>query len=207
MNLNRYTEKAQEAILAAQQAAEQNGHPEVLPEHLVVALTGQRDGIVPAVLGKMNVDIAAVTRSVQELLDKLPRAHGGAQPGLSSRLRKVLTAAEQELTNLIAAYMDAEQQLNRPPKNAEELKTLLKRFGDPDDLLTSPNDGEAYVVVWGANLAGGPTEYEGMFPIIAYERKGTGSGRAVVDIRGRPLTVPQGDFTKLTFVRGHKPSG
>ena len=38
MNLNRYTEKAQEAILAAQQLAERAGHPEVLPEHLLLAL-------------------------------------------------------------------------------------------------------------------------------------------------------------------------
>ena len=50
MNLNRYTEKAQEAILAAQQLAERAGHPEVLPEHLLLALMNQPDGIVPAVV-------------------------------------------------------------------------------------------------------------------------------------------------------------
>ena len=128
--------------------------------------------------------------------------------GCSSSVHVVpLTAAEQELTNIVAAYMDAEQQLNRPPKNAEELKPFLKRLGDPEDLLTSPNDGEPYGVAWGAALSGGPTAYQGMFPIIAYERKGTGTSRAVVDVRGRPLTVPQADFSKLTFVRGHKPPG
>jgi hypothetical protein len=45
-----------------------------------------------------------------------------------------------------------------------------------------------------------------MFPIIAYERKGAGGQRAVTDIRGRPITVPDEDFPKLTFVGGHKPS-
>jgi hypothetical protein len=45
-----------------------------------------------------------------------------------------------------------------------------------------------------------------MFPILAYERKGTGGQRALTDIRGRPLTVPEGDFPKLTFVGRHKPS-
>jgi ATP-dependent Clp protease ATP-binding subunit ClpB len=111
MNLNRYTEKAQEAILATQQAAERSGHPEVLPEHLLVALAGQRDGIVPAVLGKMNVDATVVATEVQQVLDKLPRAHGGAQPGLSSRLRKVLTAAEQEAERLKDEYTSTEHLL------------------------------------------------------------------------------------------------
>ena len=111
MNLNRYTEKAQEAILAAQQSAERSGHPEVLPEHLLLTLTGQADGIVPAVLGKMNVDPAAVTGDVQQILGKLPQAHGGAQPGLSARLRKVLTAAEQEAERLKDDYTSTEHLL------------------------------------------------------------------------------------------------
>jgi ATP-dependent Clp protease ATP-binding subunit ClpB len=111
MNLNRYTEKAQEAILAAQQAAERSGHPEVIPEHLVVALATQRDGIVPAVLGKMNVDATAVVSDVQQTLAKLPQAHGGAQPGLSSRLRKVLTAAEQEAERLKDEFTSTEHLL------------------------------------------------------------------------------------------------
>ena len=75
-------------------------------------------------------------------------------------------------------------------------------------MLISPNDGEPYVIVWGVDTArGGPTDYQGMWGIIAYERKGAGGKRAVVDVRGRPLTIPEPDFTKLTFVGGHKPSG
>jgi hypothetical protein len=45
-----------------------------------------------------------------------------------------------------------------------------------------------------------------MFPILAYERKGVGGKRAITDIRGRPMTVPEKDLAKLTFVGGHKPS-
>jgi hypothetical protein len=62
------------------------------------------------------------------------------------------------------------------------------------------------VVVWGANPGGGPTDYKGMFPIIAYERKGTDGRRAVTDVRGRPLTVPAEDFPKLKFVGHHQPA-
>ncbi len=55
MNINKYTEKAQEAVLGAQQLAEQASHPQIEPEHLLVALVEQRDGIVPEVLRKMDV--------------------------------------------------------------------------------------------------------------------------------------------------------
>src|SRR5689334_3664261 len=53
MDLNRYTEKAREAVLATQQLADRAGHSELLPEHLLLALLEQPDGIVPAVLAMM----------------------------------------------------------------------------------------------------------------------------------------------------------
>ena len=87
MNLNKYTEKAQEAVVVAQQLAERAGHPELTPEHLLVALLQQRDGIVPAVLGKMNIDVAQTLAAVEALLSRLPRAQGGAVPAPSARLR------------------------------------------------------------------------------------------------------------------------
>jgi len=118
-----------------------------------------------------------------------------------------LSDSEKKLTYIALAYVDAHSQLRHGPKNADELKPFLKAYGDPDQLLVSPSDGEPYVVVWGADPSrGGPTEYKQMFPILAYERKGAGGKRAVTDIRGRPMTVPEEDIPKLTFVRDHKPS-
>ena len=108
MNLNRYTEKAQEAVLGAQQLAEQAGHPEVVPEHLLLALIAQSDGVVPAVLAKMNVDARALGPEAQGLVNRLPKVQGGAQPGLSSRLRKVLSAAESEAAALKDEFTSTE---------------------------------------------------------------------------------------------------
>jgi ATP-dependent Clp protease ATP-binding subunit ClpA len=54
MNLNKYTEKAQESVVGSQQLAEQSGHPLIEPEHLLVALAEQHEGIVPEVLRKMS---------------------------------------------------------------------------------------------------------------------------------------------------------
>jgi ATP-dependent Clp protease ATP-binding subunit ClpB len=108
MDLNRYTEKAQQAILAAQQRAERDGHPEIAPEHLLTALLTQADGIVPALLGKMQVNAQAIVGGAEALLKALPRTQGGAQPGLSSRLRGVLSAAEREAESLTDEYTSTE---------------------------------------------------------------------------------------------------
>src|SRR5438874_13543503 len=108
MDLNRYTEKGQEAILSAQKLAERGGHPELFPEHVLLALLTQADGIVPAVLGKMNVDTPGLSAAVQSLIDKLPKVQGGAQPGISPRLRKVLTSAEDEAQRLTDEFTSTE---------------------------------------------------------------------------------------------------
>jgi len=108
MNLNRYTEKAQEAVLGAQQVAERAGHAEMTPEHLLLALIAQRDGIVPALVGKMNLDPSRLGPAAQSLVDRLPRVGGGAQPAPSARLRKVVSAAEQEAEQLKDEYVSTE---------------------------------------------------------------------------------------------------
>jgi ATP-dependent Clp protease ATP-binding subunit ClpB len=100
MNINKYTEKAQEAILGAQQLADREGHPEITPELLLLTLLEQRDGIVPEIVRKMNADPAALAAAVRAEIQKLPRAHGGTQVTLSPRLRQVTDAAEQEAERL-----------------------------------------------------------------------------------------------------------
>src|SRR6185436_12329753 len=108
MNIQKYTEKAQEAIAAAQQLADREGHPEITPEHVLLALIDQQGGVVPDILRKMNVDPAAAATSVRAELAKLPRAHGGSQPGLSARLRQVANAAEAEAERLKDDYVSTE---------------------------------------------------------------------------------------------------
>ena len=108
MNLNKYTEKAQEAILAAQQLADREGHAEILPEHLLLTLLEQKEGVVPEIVRKMNPDPAGLASAVRAELNRLPRAHGGSQVGLSARLRQVLAAAEQEAERLKDEFTSTE---------------------------------------------------------------------------------------------------
>jgi ATP-dependent Clp protease ATP-binding subunit ClpB len=111
MNLNKYTEKAQEAILAAQRLAEQQNHAQIEPEHLLLALVEQADGIVPALLRKMSVEPKSVGDQLRGELAKEPAAYGGAQPGLSPRLRKVTDGAEGEAGRLKDDFVSTEHLL------------------------------------------------------------------------------------------------
>jgi ATP-dependent Clp protease ATP-binding subunit ClpB len=111
MNINKYTEKAQEAVLGAQQFADREGHPEITPEHLLLTLLEQREGIVPEIVRKMNADPSALAVAVRAELEKLPRAHGGTQVALSPRLRHVTDAAEQEAERLKDEYVSTEHLL------------------------------------------------------------------------------------------------
>ena len=111
MDINRYTEKVQEAIVAARQLAEQMNHPQIEPEHVLATLVAQRDGIVPDVLRKMGVDPASVAKELQTELGKRPQAYGGAQPNLSPRLAGVAKMAEAEAEHLKDEYVSTEHLL------------------------------------------------------------------------------------------------
>jgi ATP-dependent Clp protease ATP-binding subunit ClpB len=108
MNINKYTEKAQEAVIAAQQLADREGHPEILPEHLLLTLLEQKEGIIPEIVRKMNADPSTLAAAVRAELNRQPRAHGGSQVGLSARLRRVTDAAEQEAERLKDDYVSTE---------------------------------------------------------------------------------------------------
>ena len=108
MNINRYTQKAQEAFLDAEQRANKAHHPQIDPEHLLVSLLDQPDGIVPTVLGKMQVDAASLSAAVSAELARIPQAYGGAQPHLSPRLRAVADQAEGEAERLHDEYASTE---------------------------------------------------------------------------------------------------
>ena len=111
MNLTRYTEKAQEGVLAAQQLAERSHHPQVEPEHLLLTLVEQRDGVVPSVLRRVGIEPARILEEGRALLGQQPEAHGGAEAGPSPRLRAVASLAESEAERLKDEYVSTEHLL------------------------------------------------------------------------------------------------
>jgi len=111
MNLNKYTEKAQEVVLTAQRLAGEMSHAQIEPEHLLVALVEQREGVVPEVLRKIGSDPAQIARGARELLAKMPQAYGGSEPGLSPRLRAVADFAQKESERLKDEFVSTEHLL------------------------------------------------------------------------------------------------
>src|SRR6476660_3905616 len=107
MNSNKLTEKAQEAVLAAQNLASENNHSEVTPEHLLVVLVEQSGGIVPSILQKMNLQPAQFAAEARALLKSLPQAYG-ADLRLSPRMKLVFDSAQAEAQRLQDEYISTE---------------------------------------------------------------------------------------------------
>jgi ATP-dependent Clp protease ATP-binding subunit ClpB len=137
MNINKYTEKAREAVAAAIELAQQANNPQLEPEHLLVALVEQREGIVPELLRKMNVDPAAVGRSARDLLKKLPQAYGGSQPGMSPRLKTVTDQAQAEADRLKDEFVSTEHLLiaSADETGRSPSAQLLKQSGITRDTI------------------------------------------------------------------------
>ncbi|HVG97586.1 MAG TPA: ATP-dependent chaperone ClpB [Chloroflexota bacterium] len=108
MNINKYTEKAQEALQGAQQLAEARNHSQVDVEHLLLALLEQPDGVVPRLLEKLGATPAALRQGLIADLDRLPRIYGGTQVSMSPRLRRVVQSAFEEANRLSDEYVSTE---------------------------------------------------------------------------------------------------
>ena len=111
MNLNKFTEKAQEAVVAAPQLASELHHAQVEPEHVLVTLAEQQGGVVPSVLRKLQVDPADVARTMRDQLGKQPKAHGGAEPHIGPRLRVVFDAAQADAKVMQDEFVSTEHLL------------------------------------------------------------------------------------------------
>ena len=111
MNISKYTEKAQEAVMTAQQIAEQMNHAQIEPEHLLLTLVEQPEGIVPELLRKMAVDPKPFAAALRDDLSRQPQAYGGSQPSVSPRLRKVTDSAEAESARLKDEFVSTEHLL------------------------------------------------------------------------------------------------
>ncbi len=107
MNFDKYTTKASEAVQGTMQLAGQLGHQAITPLHLLLVLIQQRDGIVPSLLHKLEIDAAALADRVKSELTCLPQVTGG-EPYAAPELRKVFDQAESEAGKLRDEYISTE---------------------------------------------------------------------------------------------------
>jgi len=108
MHTDKLTEKAQEALLMAQQLTAGAGHPQIEPEHVLTTLVQQRDGIVPRLLRKLEVDPEQIAQAAKFELDRLPTTQGCTQPQSSPRLKAITIQALAEANRLKDDYVSTE---------------------------------------------------------------------------------------------------
>ncbi|HBF79485.1 MAG TPA: type VI secretion system ATPase TssH, partial [Streptomyces sp.] len=115
MDMNRLTQKSQEALQEAQSTAGRMGHTEVDGEHLLLALVDQEDGLIPRLLQQTGSDPADLRTAVREEISRRPKVTGsGAAPGqvfVTQRLAGLLDAAEREAKRLKDEYVSVEHLL------------------------------------------------------------------------------------------------
>jgi ATP-dependent Clp protease ATP-binding subunit ClpB len=109
MNTNKLTIKAQEALADMQSTAEEHQQQELAPEHLLLALLNQKDGVVPAITDKLQMT-DALKRNLEEEIKKRPQVSGG-HPYVSSVLEKVISSAEKEAKKLKDDFVSTEHLL------------------------------------------------------------------------------------------------
>ncbi len=135
MDLNRLTQKSQEALARAQAGAAERGHQEADVEHLLAALLAQPEGLVPRLLTRLEVEPKNLAESIEAELAKRPKVGGsGVESGkiyVTQRLQKLLGAAESAAKRLKDEYVSVEHLalaiLDESPAGSSA--KLLKQFG------------------------------------------------------------------------------
>lgn len=166
---NRFTQRSQEGIIAAQNMAQRNGNSQVEPEHLLLALLEQGQGVVPQVLTKLNVPVGVLIQKVRQEINHFPRISGAnIQLTVSPRLRTVLVSAHDEMDvfgdeyvsteHLLLSILDkagggAESVLKETGVSREKLLQALKEIRGTQR-VTSQNPENTYQALeqYGRNL-------------------------------------------------------
>ncbi len=110
MRLERFTLRGQEAIQSAIELSERNQNQQVEPEHLLVALLEQPEGIVRPLLGKLGVNLQVVLNDLQAAVGRLPKVQGGQQY-FSPRTTQLFTAAQKQAEGMQDEYISTEHLL------------------------------------------------------------------------------------------------
>jgi len=110
MRLDRFTQKMQEAVQAAQDLSSKAGHSEIDNEHFLLALLEQNEGLAGPLFDKLGIAPRGIEDAVRTELARRATVHGG-QVGLGRELTATLNAAEGEMTKLKDEYLSAEHYL------------------------------------------------------------------------------------------------
>ncbi|GCF06709.1 ATP-dependent chaperone ClpB [Dictyobacter arantiisoli] len=111
MKIERFTDKAREAIQEALEDAKNYNNNQIEPEHLLDALLAQDGGVVQQVIQRAGGNLEVAKRDIEKDIARLPRVYGGSEPGISPALRKVLDDGWQEMNAFKDEYLSVEHLL------------------------------------------------------------------------------------------------
>src|SRR5579884_2022883 len=111
MRLDRFTEKAQEALQRAAETAREHGQQAVEPEHLMLALVRENEGIARPLLEAAGASLPALEAALVSEVERFPRVQGAVRPYLAADLEAVLEQAEREAQRLKDEYISTEHLL------------------------------------------------------------------------------------------------
>ena len=104
-----FTQKSFEAISEANNFAIRYRHSDIKVEHLLLALVGQMDGLIPSVLKKMGIDTTDMIRKIESKLESFPKIEGGnSEPRANSELNRVLVGARDTAKKMGDSYISTE---------------------------------------------------------------------------------------------------
>ncbi len=135
MSTEKWTEKAREALVDAQREAEERHHTQIEPEHLLLALLTQDEGVVPLVIEAAGAQPGRLADSLRTELGKLPRVTGDTQVFLSPRLSRIVSAAEKRSTELGDEYLSTEHLLLAISEDTGAAGKLLKSRNTTRDAI------------------------------------------------------------------------
>jgi ATP-dependent Clp protease ATP-binding subunit ClpB len=134
MNLDRYTQKSQEALMSAQQIARELNHQAIEPAHLLMALLHQEEGVVPALVKQVSGSIDGLRAEVTRDLESRPKMYGATTDiGLSRSTVDVMEAAERFARGMQDDYTSTEHILLGLTESSES--KLLQQYGITRDSI------------------------------------------------------------------------
>ncbi len=131
MSLLPFTQKANDVLVAARERAVRDQHPELVPQHLFLALLGPEAGLHPLLerTGQRPEALQGLTQAAEDLVAKLPRAVGGAEPQIGSAFRHFLEVASDTGRGLGDRFLATDALLLALANAHTDAKKVLERFG------------------------------------------------------------------------------
>ncbi len=127
--IERMTSKAHEALRAAIDTTSRRGNPELQPEHIVLAVAQQPEGVVPPLVEKAGGNGEALVAELERRIKRYPQVSGGAEPRVSSRANLLLQAAEDEAKAMGDEYISTEHLLLAGARKDREIQAALDAAG------------------------------------------------------------------------------